>query len=160
MRETVDTGELGEFMPQLSALVAVNPESEHFGVVRVNGITSAMTFPAAAGAAGAAAARAQYISGQAALIHTGRLDLGRDGDQPRRGGAVEVSQHGRARRTRRRHVRRRLPTMLGEARAPRAEPTRDAPMTTQIAKINAVLRRRAPVSERPRPPIRRVSRPT
>ena len=45
VRESVDTGELGEFMPQLRALVAVNPESEHFGVVRVNGITSAMTFP-------------------------------------------------------------------------------------------------------------------
>ena len=45
-RETVDTGELGEFMPQLRALSAVNPESEHFGVVRVNGITSVMTFPA------------------------------------------------------------------------------------------------------------------
>ena len=26
MRETVDTGELGEFMPQLRALVAVNPD--------------------------------------------------------------------------------------------------------------------------------------
>ena len=38
-RETVDTGELGEFMPQLRALSAVNPESEHFAVVRVNGIT-------------------------------------------------------------------------------------------------------------------------
>jgi len=39
VRESVDTGELGEFMPQLRALVAVNPESEHFGAVRVNGIT-------------------------------------------------------------------------------------------------------------------------
>src|ERR1039457_1187675 len=43
VRESVDTGELGEFMPQLRALVAVNPESEHFPVVRVNGITSVMT---------------------------------------------------------------------------------------------------------------------
>ena len=42
VRESVDTGELGEFMPQLRALSAVNPESEHFGVVRVNGITSVM----------------------------------------------------------------------------------------------------------------------
>ena len=42
VRESVDTGELGEFMPQLRALVAVNPGSEHFGVVRVNGITSVM----------------------------------------------------------------------------------------------------------------------
>src|SRR5258706_13672477 len=51
-RVTVDTGELGEFMPQLRALVAVNPDSEHFGVVRVNGITSVMTYPAARGGAG------------------------------------------------------------------------------------------------------------
>ena len=51
-RVTVDTGELGEFMPQLRALVAVNPESEHFGVVRVNGITSAMTFPSSGGGGG------------------------------------------------------------------------------------------------------------
>ena len=29
-RVTVDTGELGEFMPQLKALSAVNPESAHF----------------------------------------------------------------------------------------------------------------------------------
>ncbi|MGA3190458.1 MAG: amidohydrolase, partial [Bryobacteraceae bacterium] len=42
-RVTVDTGELGEFMPQLKALSAVNPESEHFPVVRANGITSVMT---------------------------------------------------------------------------------------------------------------------
>src|SRR5690349_15163393 len=51
-RVTVDTGEIGEFMPQLRALVAVNPDSEHFGVVRVNGITSAMTFPNASGGRG------------------------------------------------------------------------------------------------------------
>ena len=60
-RVTVDTNELGEFMPQLRALVAVNPDSEHFGVVRVNGITSAMTFPSsgAAGAADSAEVRAR-----------------------------------------------------------------------------------------------------
>jgi imidazolonepropionase-like amidohydrolase len=74
VRETVDTGELGEFMPQLRALVAVNPGSEHFGVVRVNGITSAMTFPSS-GARGGGGGRfgggeQQLISGQAALIHT------------------------------------------------------------------------------------------
>ena len=73
VRETVDTGEIGEFMPQLRALSAVNPESEHFGVVRVNGITSVMTLPVfgrrrwrrrfGGGAR-------QFISGQAALIHT------------------------------------------------------------------------------------------
>jgi imidazolonepropionase-like amidohydrolase len=73
VRESVDTGELGEFMPQLRALVAVNPESEHFGVVRVNGITSAMTFPSSGGGGGGGrfgGGDRQLISGQAALIHT------------------------------------------------------------------------------------------
>jgi imidazolonepropionase-like amidohydrolase len=70
VRETVDSGELGEFMPQLHALVAVNPESEHFGVVRVNGITSAITLPGGGGGGGRGRGGAQLISGQAALIHT------------------------------------------------------------------------------------------
>ena len=76
VRETVDTGELGEFMPQLRALSAVNPESEHFGVVRVNGITSVMTFPSSGGGGGGGGGgrfgggERQIISGQAALIHT------------------------------------------------------------------------------------------
>ncbi len=69
-RETVDTGEIGEFMPQLRALSAVNPESEHFGVVRVNGITSVMTYPASGGGGGRGGGGSQHISGQAALIHT------------------------------------------------------------------------------------------
>ncbi len=71
-RETVDTGELGEFMPQLRALSAVNPESEHFGVVRVNGITSVMTYPASGGGGGGrrGGGASQIISGQVALIHT------------------------------------------------------------------------------------------
>jgi imidazolonepropionase-like amidohydrolase len=68
-RVTVDTGELGEFMPQLKALSAVNPESAHFPVVRANGITSVMTFPAAGGRGGRGGGGAQFISGQAALIH-------------------------------------------------------------------------------------------
>src|SRR5258705_1548554 len=51
-RVTVDTGEIGEFMPQLRALIAVNPDSEHFPVVRVNGITSVMTFPSSCGRGG------------------------------------------------------------------------------------------------------------
>jgi imidazolonepropionase-like amidohydrolase len=64
-------------MPQLRALAAVNPASEHFPVVRVNGITSVMTFPSSgsAGAGGGGGGRfgggdRQFISGQAALIHT------------------------------------------------------------------------------------------
>jgi imidazolonepropionase-like amidohydrolase len=70
VRETVDTGELGDFMPQLFALHSVNPESEHLGVVRVNGITSAITLPGAGGGGGRGGGRAQFISGKAALIHT------------------------------------------------------------------------------------------
>jgi imidazolonepropionase-like amidohydrolase len=72
VRESVDTGEIGEFMPQLRALVAVNPDSEHFGVVRVNGITSAVTFPSSSGGGGGrfGGGERQLISGQAALIHT------------------------------------------------------------------------------------------
>ncbi len=70
VRETVDTGELGEFMPQLRALVAVNPESEHFPVVRVNGITSVMTFPSSGGGGRFGGGERQVIAGQAALIHT------------------------------------------------------------------------------------------
>jgi len=76
VRETEDTGELGAFMPQLRALAAVNPASEHFPVVRVNGITSVMTFPSfgstgggGGGGRGGGGER-QFISGQAALIHT------------------------------------------------------------------------------------------
>jgi imidazolonepropionase-like amidohydrolase len=71
VRESVDTGELGEFMPQLRALRAVNHDSEHFGVVRVSGITSVMTFPSSGGGGGRfGGGERQYISGQAALIHT------------------------------------------------------------------------------------------
>ena len=70
VRETVDSGELGQFMPQLRALVAVNPESEHFGAVRVNGITSAITLPGSGGGGGRGGGGNQIISGQAALIHT------------------------------------------------------------------------------------------
>jgi imidazolonepropionase-like amidohydrolase len=71
IRETVDTGELGEFMPQLRALASVNPESEHFAVARIAGITAVMTLPAGSGGGGGGRSGArQYISGQAALIHT------------------------------------------------------------------------------------------
>jgi imidazolonepropionase-like amidohydrolase len=71
IRETVDTGELGEFMPQLRALASVNPDSEHFAVVRIAGITSVITIPAGSpGGGGGRGAARQYVSGQAALIHT------------------------------------------------------------------------------------------
>jgi imidazolonepropionase-like amidohydrolase len=70
-RVTVDTGELGEFMPQLKALIAVNPDSATFAVTRVNGITSAMTYPAGGrggGGGGRGAAAPQFIAGRAAFI--------------------------------------------------------------------------------------------
>ena len=71
VRETVDTGELGEFMPQLRALSSVNPDSEMFGVARVNGITSAITVPFGGGGGGRrGGGNNQLISSQAALIHT------------------------------------------------------------------------------------------
>jgi imidazolonepropionase-like amidohydrolase len=68
VRESVDTGEVGEFMPQLRALVAVNPSSEHIGVIRVNGITTVLTYPGGAGGGRGAGGR-QLISGQAGLMH-------------------------------------------------------------------------------------------
>lgn len=66
IRETNDTGEIGDFMPQLKALSAVNPDSEHFGVVRVNGITAAIALPGGGGRGGGGG----IIVGQAALLHT------------------------------------------------------------------------------------------
>jgi len=68
VRATVDTAELGVFMPQLRIVVAVNAESEHFPVARANGITSVVTFPSSSGANRAGGER-QIIAGQAALIH-------------------------------------------------------------------------------------------
>jgi len=67
IRETNDTGEIGDFMPQLKALSAVNPDSEHFGVVRVNGITTAISLPGGGGRGGGGGS---IIAGQAALLHT------------------------------------------------------------------------------------------
>lgn len=58
IRETNDINELGDFNPQLRALIAVNPESEHIPITRVNGITSVISLPSGG-----------LIPGQAALIH-------------------------------------------------------------------------------------------
>jgi len=70
VRESVDTGELGNFNPQLRAEVAVNPASEHIPVTRVNGITSVITMPMGVGGGGGrGGARQGIITGQAALIH-------------------------------------------------------------------------------------------
>lgn len=58
VRETEDMNEIGRFNPQLVALTAVNPSSEHIPVTRVNGITTVATMP-----------QGQLISGQVSLIH-------------------------------------------------------------------------------------------
>ena len=76
IREATDTNELGEFMPQLKAITSVNPTSVHFPVVRVNGVTAAITMPSLGATSGGGgggrggAGERQYIGGQAALIHT------------------------------------------------------------------------------------------
>jgi imidazolonepropionase-like amidohydrolase len=70
VRETNDTNELGDFNPQLRALVAINPESEHLPVTRANGITSVITMPAMSGGGGMRGGGVTtIIAGQAALIH-------------------------------------------------------------------------------------------
>src|SRR5579864_6869473 len=70
VRESVDTGELGNFNPQLRAEIAVNPSSEHIPVTRANGITSVITMPMGAGGGGGrGGGRQGIITGQAALIH-------------------------------------------------------------------------------------------
>jgi imidazolonepropionase-like amidohydrolase len=58
VRETLDTTELGRFNPQLVALTAVNPSSEHIPVTRANGITTVATLP-----------EGPLISGQVSVIH-------------------------------------------------------------------------------------------
>jgi imidazolonepropionase-like amidohydrolase len=58
VRETNDSTEIGDFNPQLRAIVAVNPASEHIPVTRANGITSVITMP-----------QGGLVCGQAALIH-------------------------------------------------------------------------------------------
>ena len=74
VRETNDTNEIGEFIPQVRAIVAVNPETEHILVARANGLTSVLTLPAAiavGGGPGAPTAGQSMVRGQAAMI---RLD--------------------------------------------------------------------------------------
>lgn len=73
VRETNDTNEIGDFIPQVRAIVAVNPETEHILVTRANGITGALTLPAAIALGGGpgAGASQSIVRGQAALL---RLD--------------------------------------------------------------------------------------
>ncbi len=58
VRETNDATEIGDFNPQVRAIIAINPASEHIPVTRANGITSAIAAPTGA-----------LVAGQAALIH-------------------------------------------------------------------------------------------
>ncbi|MBY0503156.1 MAG: amidohydrolase family protein [Bryobacteraceae bacterium] len=74
VRETNDTNEIGEFIPQVRAVVAVNPETEHIPVARANGLTAVLTLPAAiatGGGPGASTAGQSIVRGQAAML---RLD--------------------------------------------------------------------------------------
>lgn len=45
VRATVDASESGEFQPDLNAIVAAHPASEHFAVTRFVGITTALDSP-------------------------------------------------------------------------------------------------------------------
>ncbi|MCX7602541.1 MAG: amidohydrolase family protein [Bryobacteraceae bacterium] len=68
IRETVDTGEIGDFNPQLRALIAINPSSEHIPVVRANGITTVLVTPGTTGGARGSTSGG-LIAGQASLVH-------------------------------------------------------------------------------------------
>ena len=70
-RESVDTGELGKFDPQLHAEIAINPASEHIPVTRANGITTVIALPMSGGEGGGrrGAGPGNIIGGQAALVH-------------------------------------------------------------------------------------------
>ena len=70
VRESNDTNEIGEFVPQVRALIAFNPDSEHVPVTRVNGITSVVTMPASLSEGrGAGGAPQSILRGQAAVVH-------------------------------------------------------------------------------------------
>ncbi|MES1257092.1 MAG: hypothetical protein ABUS51_01630, partial [Acidobacteriota bacterium] len=74
VRETQDLSELGKFNPQLVALTAVNPSSEHIPVTRYNGITAVATMP-----------EGQLIGGQVSLIHLDGWTTAEMGVKPRAG---------------------------------------------------------------------------
>jgi imidazolonepropionase-like amidohydrolase len=71
VRDVNDANEIGEFVPQVRAIVAVNAGSDHIPVTRVNGITSVLTLPASLGGGRGASGTSPIIRGQAALL---RLD--------------------------------------------------------------------------------------
>jgi imidazolonepropionase-like amidohydrolase len=69
VRESGDVSEIGKFEPQIRAFIAVNPESEHIGVTRANGITAVLAVPGGGGRRGGGGG--QLLAGSASLI---RLD--------------------------------------------------------------------------------------
>ena len=69
VRESSDVAEIGKFDPQIHAFIAVNPESEHIGVTRANGITAVLAVPGGGGRRGGGSS--QLLGGSASLI---RLD--------------------------------------------------------------------------------------
>jgi len=74
IRESEDVTEIGKFNPQLVALTAVNPSSEHIPVTRVNGITTVATMP-----------EGTLIGGQVSLIHLDGWTTDEMGVKPRAG---------------------------------------------------------------------------
>jgi imidazolonepropionase-like amidohydrolase len=62
---TVDAHELGEFNPQLNAVTAVHPASEHIPVTRAAGVTHVVSAPTAGGFGGGGG----LILGQAAVLN-------------------------------------------------------------------------------------------
>lgn len=68
IRETNDTGEIGDFNPQLHSIIAINPETEHIPVVRANGISTVIVLPGGSGG-GMGGGSTGILQGQAALIH-------------------------------------------------------------------------------------------
>lgn len=74
VKETMDTTEIGKFNPELVALTAVNPSSEHIPVTRANGVTSVVTMP-----------QGQLIAGQVSLIHLNGWTTQEMGVKPRAG---------------------------------------------------------------------------
>ncbi len=78
IRETSDTTEIGKYNPQLVALTAVNPSSEHIPVTRYNGITSVVSMPLG-----------QVIGGQVSLMHLDGWTTDEMGVKPRAGLALK-----------------------------------------------------------------------
>ena len=74
IRESEDVTELGKYNPQLVALTAVNPSSEHIPVTRFNGITTVATMP-----------EGSVIGGQVSLIHLDGWTTDEMGVKPRAG---------------------------------------------------------------------------